>query len=218
MVKIVSFPEFGCGGIICAILNDEDLEFYNMQHINGIKNESHSYLKNKNIDRFNDKIKDCFSKNINFWLGTHHHPNIFLENKFVNNIIYVKTTNKFSKVWLALRASLGLAKNTHEQYHLYRNLILDFYIDPFESWYIPDDWLKDISHEKIINLELYDFIADEYYRDNLLSNINPYYDKNKFNEWYLKNDLSEFMKYAIDTFDEFSEKIPDYLIDRHKSA
>jgi hypothetical protein len=220
MLKIVSFPAYGCGGIICCLLNDEPLNFYDSKFV---KSKSHNYLKllddnnnNLSIEVFNQEVENHISKKNFFWMGTHHHPNDFYQNKNIKNIIYVKTSTVESKVWLTLRTSLHFdVRNSDQHYHLFRQLILDFYIDPTLSL-TRKDWELNFDDKKVINVELYDFITNENYRDNILKNFNIDYNKNKFNEWFVKNDLSDLFESAISTYNEFAEKIPDYLLERWK--
>jgi hypothetical protein len=180
MTNIVSFSDNGCGGILCALLNNEPLIFYNT---NAVNSPTHKELKIKNIEEFNRKVEQL--SNNNLWYGTHNHPSIFLSDNNIHKIIYINQIKPESKVWLSLRLSCN-------KDGFYENSFIDFLINLFLK--NNNIWTTAINDDKIISCELYDFINDINYRLNLFNELGILYDENKFQEWISRNNFMPYME------------------------
>ena len=61
MLKVVSFPDFGCGGILCALLNNQKFNIIQSGNLKYTDNESHNFLKiGSHLTPFDsDKLQYC---------------------------------------------------------------------------------------------------------------------------------------------------------------
>lgn len=105
-MKLICFPHYTCGGLLCDILNDT---FSNIGRYGGINSVEHRLGKIGDVDTINtdfsisELISRLESVDTNNWIGTHCWPGQLPLDKF-DCIICVTTSTWPSKVYRWLRA------------------------------------------------------------------------------------------------------------------
>jgi len=182
MFKVVSFPDFGCGGIICASLNHDNVPILS----NGeIPSKYHNALKiGPSIVGFDkNKWNEAKLESIDyekFWLGTHAHPSYIIDDPQVEIILYVNVASMESRCLLAARQCKAVS---YDKIECMKACLLSRYKDN-------TIWTQTIhSNPKIISLDFYHLINTPSYRNMRFGTNEIVYDENKWDEWYRYNDF-----------------------------
>lgn len=198
-MKVVSFPDFGCGGIICTLLNKEPLVFYHLGHVDSLGHfllKEHSHLTAFNRERFTELL--ALRKYFTGWAGTHCHPTDFVDIDAVDKILYVTVESVESKCLLALR-QLEFTHGLSEPRRV--EAVLG------ERWFWPNRWQQQVAHHKVINVDLYDFYTSQEHRQRVLGDI----DESVFAQWYDRNNYMPYMQTALEVWDEMLTRPQEYM-------
>lgn len=197
-MKIVSFPDFGCGGIICTLLNKEPLVFYHLGHV---ESPGHVLLKEHSHRVAFDRIRfaELIFQHKDFagWVGTHCHPIDFVDIDEVDQVLYIMGESVESKCLLALRQlefTDGLADP-----RMVETLL-------GQRWFWPNRWQQKVEHPKVTNIDLYEFYSSRDCRQ-ALGDI----DESVFAQWYAKNDYMPYMQTALRVWDEMLTRPHEYM-------
>ena len=162
-MKIIAFPTAGCGGILCALVNNIIPEYYDNKFV---YNEEHNILKLwDSYELSNDELilqwENKISNNLknNDWLGTHIHPSYFKDDLRIEKIIYINCNKLESISWLATRHFFYCRDNNNFSLEIFFKKFLEFLLTI--NWFSKSQiYTKQINDQKIINLELCDFVFD----------------------------------------------------------
>lgn len=183
MFKVVCFPDYGCGGILCASLNYDNVPILS----NGeIPSEYHEALKFcSSISSFDESewnaaksrcIKWDYDK---FWLGTHAHPSHIINDPQVEIILYVNVASMESRCLLAARQCKS---ESHYKIECMKLCLTSRYKDNML-------WTKLLNDPKVIQLDFYHLINSPSYRNTRLKQHGITFDANLWDEWYRYNDF-----------------------------
>lgn len=205
MINILSFPDFGCGGLFCTLFNETDIE-WNSNFPNTLMNYEHNGLKiganymnnwTYNNDEWSDAVKNCQRKFPNKFCGTH----IPLKNlpdldQFEHKIqICTQTLSSRLILWLRAHRLIYLPKHSIENVVKQKEFAKDFtnmVIEPFEG---------------AINIELSNYLYDPKYRKNVHATHNLHFDNQTFNEWKKTNAYIFDLQKSNIAFSVFYENI-----------
>lgn len=167
-MKLVSFPGYTCGGIICDILN---LESSQVGTGNNIVSPTHNRAKiftenwhtgtGFDVNEFYEKINNFRSvkryaeKNERTWIGTHCSPTEFNTDIF-ENILNITTENRLSKIYRHTRVFYTTLSGQFPDYIFKRNSL-----KPHRINQTPADFNQPfvkVFKPNIINLEFQDVV------------------------------------------------------------
>ena len=191
MLRVVCFPDFGCGGVLCASLNNEKVKMTDEGHM---PSESHDQLKlssstmNFNLDRWNKVVSDVSDNDRLKWLGTHSHPLDIYTRDEVEHIIYVNIASMESRSFLALRQC-----KTEKQYKM---TCIEMVLK--ERYPGGSPWTELLTSDKVTCIDLYHLVNTPDYRKLVLGRF--HYEESIWETWYKSNDFKEDMPFALAAF------------------
>ena len=185
MINIISFPDFGCGGLFCTLFNKTTIE-WNNNFPNTLMNYEHNGLKiganYMNNWQYEDSdwleaVDNCKRKFLGKFCGTHIPLNNLKDLSMFDKKVQICTETLSSKLILWLRAHnlIYLPKHSIDNVVKQKQFAKDFTdmtIKPFHG---------------AINIELSNYLYDVKYRKNIHQSNNLPFDKNVFNTWKNKN-------------------------------
>jgi hypothetical protein len=189
MFKVVCFPDFGCGGVICASLNFEKTDITDRGHM---PSDSHDILKiGPSVAAFDREKWDVavgFAQDMHYqWFGTHAHPHDIVDFDYIERIIYIHLASMESRCYVAARQCLSQPE--HKSYCL--DLCLrDRYRDG-------SPWTTILQHDKIIGIDLYHLVHTPSYRQMIFEVNDILYDEELWIKWYKFNDYKQDLDLAL---------------------
>ena len=185
MFSILSFPDFGCGGMFCTMFNQQKLEWSDT-YLHTVKNEEHdalkigaNYINGWSYDKndWHKAILSCQKNSKGKFCGTHIPlANLSLP-KSVNNLVQICTETISSRLILWLRAHKLIFQPKHSIHNVIkqREFAKDFtnlIVRPYKG---------------AINIELSNYLYDKNYRNHIHNTFDLHFDEHFFLQWKTVN-------------------------------
>jgi len=195
-MKIVCFPDFGCGGVLCASLNHEKVSMTSEGYM---PSSSHDALKiGPSVAEFDSKQWDiAVKKRENMhqqWLGTHVHPRYIIDLEYIERIIYIHVVSLESRCFIAARQ----CQSEQE----WKPTCIDHCLrDRYPDGSL---WTTILRHDKIIGIDLYHLVHTPSYRQMIFKVNDILYDEELWIKWYKFNDYRDDMAIALDAYNNIN--------------
>ena len=163
MLKLVCFPHYTCGGLLCSILNktapDNSATFnaangglVTSEHQIGKIGDSDTVYTTCSADKLLQQVKSIEDK----WISTHCWPNAEIVD-ISSQIINVTTVTSRSKVYRWLRSYHHYFKDSQPWQGLSSVELLDKSRETAKNYLVPFDV---VHHPKVTNIEFADIVEN----------------------------------------------------------
>ena len=185
MVNILSFPDFGCGGLFCTLFNEQTAQWSKKSPAT-LNNKEHSMLKcdanhrnnwSYDVDKFNSQYNKCQQQFNGKFCGTHIPLQRLKLPDSAGKLIQITTETLSSRMLLWLRA--------HHIVYLLKH--------PIENVVKQREFSKDFINMVVkpyhgaINIELGNYFYDKNYRQKVHHIHNLRFDQQTFDQWISVN-------------------------------
>lgn len=183
MIKLICFPHYTCGGLLCDILNATTSEILpnggisNHNHDFGKIGDSDSVFYDYNAEDFLKKIETLGDKRS--WISTRCHPKNLPLNKF-EKVINITTTTYRSKIYRWARSYYHYYFKSPD-WQLTGQDLTDKQRETAKNYLIP---AVPVTGENVINLEFCDVVE---FTSEFLSVIYPCNIENHAKRWKENN-------------------------------
>lgn len=212
-MKLVCFPHYTCGGLLCDILNHtrhgiaSNGGISSPHHNLGKMGDSDTVLTEYNVDQFMSKISKISSPG---WTGTHNWPGLLPLDQF-DQVINVTTVTHRSQIYRWLRAYQFYYLESKPWLEQHGQARIDKERETAKNYLVP---FEPVAHRNVINLEFSEVVEHQPSFANLIRDHKAA--GNNIQGWQQQNDflysLPPWTKVASTRFHEaeFEVKLNTY--------
>lgn len=209
MINLISFPDFGCGGLFCTMFNRQAIT-WSKKFPGAMDNIEHSMLKcganYMNNWQYSDfewqqSFAKCQKRFPGKFCGTHIPFDKLNIPDAVNKLVQITTETLSSRciLWIRAHHMIYLPKHSINNMVKQKEFVKDFIAMTFKPY-------KDA-----INIELSKYLFDEKYRNSIHTVHDLHFDDQTFKQWIDKNQYIFDLRKSNIPFKVFYDNIKQNL-------